>query len=353
MSEEKQVVEGTSAAPRESGFGQAEHHQLVIMGSGPAGLTAALYAARAKLAPVVYRGPESGGQLITTTDVENYPGFPEGVLGPDLMLKFEQQAARFGADLRWGTVTEVELASRPLRLIIDEEAPITADALIIATGASAKYLGLENEARLLGHGVSSCATCDGAFFPDVDVAVVGGGDSAMEEALFLTRFASRVYVIHRRDELRASRIMQERALAHEKIEVLWDTVVDGVLGDREVEGARIRNVKTGETSELSVGGFFLAIGHTPNTQVFRGWLDMDELGYIRTGPDSTRTTIPGVFACGDAQDHVYRQAVTAAGTGCMAAIDAERWLAERETSAVGTEPTSSEAEALDAVDRAG
>ena len=355
MSEEKQVAEGTSPAPHEIGFGQAEHHQLVIMGSGPAGLTAALYAARAKLAPVVYRGPQSGGQLITTTDVENYPGFPEGVLGPDLMLKFEEQAARFGADLRWGTVTEVELESRPLRLIVDEEAPITADALIIATGASAKYLGLENEARLLGRGVSSCATCDGAFFPDVDVAVVGGGDSAMEEALFLTRFASRVYVIHRRDELRASRIMQERALGHEKIEVLWDTVVEDVLGDREVEGARIRNVKTGETSELSVGGFFLAIGHTPNTQVFRGWLDMDEVGYIRTEPDSTRTTIPGVFACGDAQDHVYRQAVTAAGTGCMAAIDAERWLAERETSAVGTgfEPTAREAKALDAVDQAG
>ncbi len=342
-------------------FADAEHHQVVIVGTGPAGLTAALYTARAKLAPVVYRGPQPGGQLITTTDVENYPGFPEGVLGPDLMMKFEEQASRFGADLRYGTVTMLDLAGWPFRLLVDERTPVTAETLIISTGASARYLGLENEERLLGRGVSSCATCDGAFFQDVEVTVVGGGDSAMEEALFLTRFASRVHVIHRRDELRASKIMQDRALAHEKIEIVWDSVVEDVLGEEVVEGTLLRNVKTGETTELPVKGFFLAIGHTPNTEVFQGWLEMDELGYIRTAGDSTRTNIPGVFACGDAQDHVYRQAITAAGTGCMAAIDAERWLAEREepgSGALHPEPAASEAllseaATLDVVDQAG
>ena len=342
-------------------FADAEHHQVVIAGAGPAGLTAALYTARAKLSPVVYRGPQPGGQLFTTTDVENYPGFPEGVLGPDLMTMFEEQASRFGADLKYGTVTMLDLARRPFRLLVDERTPVTTETLIISAGASARYLGLENEGRLLGRGVSSCATCDGAFFPDVEVAVVGGGDSAMEEALFLTRFASHVYVIHRRDELRASKIMQDRALAHEKIEVLWDTVVEDVLGEEEVEGALIRNVRTGETSQLAVKGFFLAIGHTPNTEVFQGWLEMDELGYIRTAADSTRTNIPGVFASGDAQDYVYRQAVTAAGTGCMAAIDAERWLAEHEEPGSDashpepevTESALSEAATLDAVDQAG
>jgi thioredoxin reductase (NADPH) len=289
--------------------------------------------------------------LITTTDVENYPGFPEGVLGPDLMMKFEEQASRFGADLRYGTVTMLDLTHRPFRLLVDERTPVTAET----------YLGLENEERLLGRGVSSCATCDGAFFQDVEVAVVGGGDSAMEEALFLTRFASRVHVIHRRDKLRASKIMQDRVLANEKIEVVWDTVVEDVLGEEEVEGALIRNVRTGETSELAVKGFFLAIGHTPNTEVFQGWLEMDELGYIRTAADSTRTNVEGVFACGDAQDHVYRQAITAAGTGCMAAIDAERWLVEQEEPGSGasrpepavTEPGLSEAATLDVVDQAG
>jgi thioredoxin reductase (NADPH) len=307
---------------------RAEHLQVVIVGSGPAGLTAALYAARANLAPVVYQGVEPGGQLLTTTDVENYPGFPQGVLGPEMMQKFETQATRFGANLRYGTVTAVDLSQRPFRLFIDQETPLLAQTVIIATGASAQYLGLPNERRLLGHGVSACATCDGAFFRDETVAVVGGGDTAMEEALFLTRFAAKVYVIHRRDQLRASKIMQERAFAHDKIAFIWDTVVADIQGDQTVTGLVLHNRRTHETAELAVGGVFIAIGHKPNTDIFQGWLDMDAQGYIQTQPDSASTNIPGIFACGDAQDHVYRQAVTAAGTGCMAAIDAERWLAE-------------------------
>ncbi|MBO6574889.1 MAG: thioredoxin-disulfide reductase [Rhodothermales bacterium] len=311
-------------------FSGAKHHRVVVVGSGPAGLTAALYAARANLSPLVIQGAEPGGQLITTTDVENYPGFPDGILGPEMMQKFEQQAARFGAELRWGVITEVDFSQRPFRLVQDDEKPILADAVIISTGASAKYLGLENERRLLGYGVSACATCDGAFFRDQEVAIVGGGDTAMEEALFLTRFATRVHLLHRRESLRASKIMQERAFANDKIKFHWNTVVTDVLGDKTVTGLRVRNVESGEESELPVEGFFVAIGHKPNTEVFAGQIDMNDVGYIETRPDSTYTNIEGVFACGDAQDHVYRQAVTAAGTGCMAAIDAERWLAEQE-----------------------
>lgn len=315
---------------QETDFRGADHVQVVIIGTGPGGFTAALYTARANLSPVVFRGPEPGGQLITTTDVENYPGFPEGILGPEMMDLFEKQSARFGADLRYGTITHVDFAERPFKLLVDCEKPVLADAVIIATGASARYLGLENERRLLGRGVSACATCDGAFFRDVDVAVVGGGDSAMEEALFLTRFASKVHVVHRREELRASQIMQDRAFANEKIEFHWNAVVSDVLGDQKVEGVELTDPNTGEKEKLAVEGLFLAIGHTPNTEVFVNWLDHDEVGYLKTRPDRTHTNIEGVFACGDAKDSVYRQAVTAAGSGCAAAIDAERWLAEME-----------------------
>ena len=323
-------------------FSAAEKRQVVIIGTGPAGLTAALYASRANLEPLVLQGPEPGGQLITTTDVENYPGFPEGIMGPDMIQKFEEQARRFGAELRYGTVTAVDFSNRPFNLVVDEETPLFADAVIISTGASARYLGLENEKRLLGRGVSACATCDGSFFREQIVAVVGGGDTAMEEALFLTRFATKVYVIHRRDELRACKIMQDRAMRNEKIEFIWNSVVEDVLGDDGVTGVVIRNSVTDETSELAVHGLFLAIGHNPNTDIFRDWLDMDANGYISTKPRSTRTNIEGVFASGDAQDHVYRQAVTAAGTGCMAAIDAERWLAELEEPVLGEKGVASE-----------
>ena len=315
--------------PREISFEGAAHHRVLIIGAGPAGYTAALYAARANLAPVVYTGLEPGGQLTTTTDVENYPGYVDGVLGPAMMEDFKAQAVRFGAEVEYGEVTHLDLSQRPIKVVVDEETGVLADTVIVATGASARYLGLENEKRLLGRGVSACATCDGAFFRGVDLAVVGGGDTAMEESLFLTRFASRVWLIHRRDELRASKIMQQRVMAHPKIEIIWNTVVTDVLGADEVTGVRLRNVTDNSERDLAVSGFFVAIGHTPNTVLFKSWLDVDEQGYIETRSGSTQTNIPGVFACGDAQDHVYRQAVTAAGTGCMAAMDAERFLAAR------------------------
>lgn len=307
-------------------FSKAEKRQVIIIGTGPAGWTAALYTSRANLSPLVFQGAEPGGRLVTTTDVENYPGYPGGVLGPEMMQDFERQAERFGAEVRYGTVSAVDFSNRPFRLIVDNETPLLAHAVIIATGASAKYLGLENERRL-GRGVSACATCDGAFFRGEDLAVVGGGDSAMEEALFLTRFARLIYVIHRRSALRASKIMQERAFQHEKITFLWNQEVINVLGEDQVNGVRVADNQTGETYELPVAGLFVAIGHEPNTAIFRNQLKMDPQGYLKTRPHSTYTNVEGVFAAGDAQDHTYRQAVTAAGTGAMAAIDAERFLA--------------------------
>jgi len=301
---------------------------VVIIGSGPAGLTAALYTARANLAPIVFEGPEPGGQLTTTTDVENYPGYPDGVMGPQMMEDFRNQAKRFGADCRWGMVTELDTTARPFRLVVDEEHTLHAKAVIVATGASAKWMGLPNEQRLRGKGVTACATCDGAFFRNQHVVVIGGGDTAMEEATYLTRFASKVTLVHRRNEFRASKVMQQRVFDHPKIEIAWNSTVDDVLGDMVVQGVRLKDTVTGETRVLEdVTGVFLAIGHKPNTDLFKGVLDMDENGYLVTTGKSTYTNIDGIFACGDVQDHVYRQAVTAAGSGCAAAIDAERWLA--------------------------
>ncbi len=308
---------------------------VVIIGSGPAGLTAALYAARADLNPIVFEGPEPGGQLMQTTDVENYPGYPDGVMGPKMMEDFRKQATRFGADCRYGYVTDIDFEKRPYKLTVDEETTIFAKTIIISTGASAMWLDLPSEQRLRGKGVSACATCDGAFFRNEHVVIVGGGDTAMEEALFLTKFASKVSVIHRRDELRASKAMQNRAFANEKIEFIWDSELQEVLGDQVVKGVRVKNRKTGEETVLEdVTGVFIAIGHKPNTDLFKGVLTMDDVGYIQTKGQSTKTDLPGVFACGDAMDAVYRQAVTAAGTGCRAALDAERFLADHESEEV-------------------
>ena len=313
----------------------SETHEVIILGSGPAGLTAAIYAARANLNPVVIEGEPSstgdqpGGQLMITTDVENYPGFPSGVLGPDLMRDFRSQAERFGAQMVTEKATKVDFSDRPFKIWVgdtDTEPDYLSETVIVSTGAQSIMLGLEAEERMVGRGLSTCATCDGFFFRDQEIAVVGGGDSAMEEATFLTKFASKVTIVHRRDQLRASRIMQERAFANEKIEFLWNHVVIDLLGEEKLQGAQVQNTQTGEESTLDVTGLFIAIGHTPNTGLFAGQLDMKENGYLTTDADSTRTNVEGVFACGDVQDDYYRQAVTAAGSGCMAAIEAERWL---------------------------
>ena len=304
-----------------------EHLKCLIIGSGPAGYTAAIYAARADLKPVIIQGMQPGGQLTITTEVENYPGYPQGTHGPKMMEDFKAQAERFGTEVRWGFVSSVDFTGPLHKVVVDEKTEITADTIIIATGASAKWLGLESEQRLNGYGVSACAVCDGFFFKGQDVAIVGAGDTAAEEATYLAKLCKKVYMIVRRDEMRASKAMQHRVINTPNIEVLFDSETKEILGDKGVTGALIVNNKTGEERILSVTGFFVAIGHEPNTQIFKGWLEMDETGYIKTIPGTTKTNIPGVFASGDAQDHVYRQAVTAAGTGCMAAIDAERYLA--------------------------
>jgi len=300
---------------------------MVIIGSGPAGLTAAVYAARANLQPLLVEGKEPGGQLTLTTLVENYPGFAEGIMGPQLMDEMRKQALRFGTEIVNSYVYAVKLKEYPFRVYFADQEVVT-KTVVISTGSSAKLMGIETELQLMGHGVSTCATCDGFFYRGKEIAVVGGGDSAMEEATFLTKFATKVSLIHRRDTLRASKIMQDRAFANPRIEFIWDTVVDEVMGKKGtgVTGLKLRNVKTQQTWDLKIDGLFVAIGHNPNTDIFRGQIDLDSLGYVKTQPDSTRTNIPGVFACGDAQDPVFRQAVTAAGTGCMAAIEAERWL---------------------------
>jgi len=308
---------------------QTIHAKVLILGAGPAGYTAAVYAARSNLEPLVIAGPEPGGQLTTTTEVENYPGFPTGVTGPDLMEEFRKQAERFGTRVEYDMAIETDLTQRPF-VIKGDSVTYTCDALIIATGASAKYLGLASEQRLRNKGVTACATCDGHFYKDQDVAVVGGGDTAMEEATYLTRMCRSVHLIHRRDSFRASKIMQERALSNDKITVHWNREVAEVLGEDKVEGVRLRDTGNGETEDLPVTGFFLAIGHKPNTDPFQGQLPMDDAGYLIARPGTSHTEIPGVFVAGDVADRIYRQAVTAAGTGCMAAIDAERWLAEQE-----------------------
>lgn len=302
--------------------------KVLIIGSGPAGLTAAIYAARADLEPLMIEGMERGGQLMITTDVENYPGFPDGIMGPDLMEQMRKQAERFGTRIISSDVTEVDFSKRPFTVTVGQD-NYSADSIIISTGASARWLGVEGEDRLRGFGVSACATCDGFFFREKELIIVGGGDTAMEEALFLTKFASKVTVVHRRDAFRASPIMVDRILDHPKIDVLWDSVVDEIVGETLVTGAKIRNVKTDEVTDFEADGLFVAIGHTPNTTVFDGSLNLDGAGYILTEPGTTVTSVEGVFAAGDVTDKIYRQAVTAAGMGCQAALDAQRWLHEQ------------------------
>jgi thioredoxin reductase (NADPH) len=309
---------------------EIERAKVMIIGSGPAGYTAAIYAARAGLSPVLYTGGQPGGQLTITNDVENYPGYPDGVMGPEMMEDFRKQAERFGTSVRYGMVTNVDFKSAPYVVTVDDQITVHADTVIISTGASAKWLGIESESRLNGKGVSACAVCDGFFFKGQEVAIVGAGDTACEEASYLSNICTKVYMIVRRGEMRASQIMQNRVINNPKIEILWNTETDEILGEEEVTGVRIVNNKTGEKREIPISGFFVAIGHQPNTDIFKEFIHMDSSGYIKTIPGSTKTNVEGVFACGDAQDHVYRQAVTAAGTGCMAALDAERFLASRE-----------------------
>ncbi|MBO9636198.1 MAG: thioredoxin-disulfide reductase [Chitinophagaceae bacterium] len=307
----------------------SEKVHCLIIGSGPAGYTAAIYAARANMKPVLYQGIQPGGQLTITTEVENYPGYPEGIQGPEMMVDFEKQATRMGADIRYGLATKVDFSQQPFKVWIDDEKLMEADAVIIATGASAKWLGLPSEERLNGFGVSACAVCDGFFFRGKDVAIVGAGDTAAEEAIYLSKLTNKVSMLVRKDQMRASKVMQDRVLATPNIQVYWDTETDEILGENKVDSVRVRNVKTGATEVIPVQGFFVAIGHTPNSDIFKGWLDMDEAGYIQTIPGTSKTNIEGVFAAGDVQDKIYRQAVTAAGSGCMAALDAERYLSAK------------------------
>lgn len=309
---------------------KTEHVQCLIIGSGPAGYTAAIYAARANLSPVMYQGIQPGGQLTITTEVENYPGYPNGVQGPDMMVDFENQAKRMGTNIRYGLATKIDFSACPLKVLIDEEKWISADSIILATGASAKWLGLESEKRLNGYGVSACAVCDGFFFRGKEVCIIGAGDTAAEEALYLSKICSFVHMFVRKEAMRASKIMQQRVLETSNIKVYWNTEVDEILGEQKTEAVRIINNKTGEKQEIPVSAYFVAIGHQPNSEILKGWLEMDESGYVKTQPGSTKTNIEGVFAAGDLQDKIYRQAVTAAGSGCMAALDAERFLSMME-----------------------